>query len=152
MRNNAFGFLVLTCTGLLVFGCGDSNSSPCEAGEVPCDGVCIPEIEPVLADIQASVFDVSCTFSSCHGTVNTQEMLEMSSAEISAANLIDVESEQVPGKNRVTPSDVPASYLFNKITGEDIAPATLRMPNGLIPLCDEKIMAVEAWIAAGAPE
>jgi len=135
----------------MVLGCGESSSGPCEAGEVPCDGVCIPEIEPILADIQASVFDISCTASSCHGTANPQENLELSSAAVSDANLIDVESEQVPGKNRVTPSDVPASYLFNKITGEDIAPGTLRMPFGLIPLCDAKIAAVEEWIAAGAP-
>ncbi len=149
MRHNAFGFLALFCAGIWVLGCGDSSA--CPMGEIPCDGVCIPEIEPVLADIQASVFDISCTASSCHGTQNPQEMLELSSATVSAANLIEVESSQVPGRFRVVPGDVSASYLYDKIIGQNIAPGTQRMPFGGIPLCDEKIAAVEAWIAAEAP-
>ncbi|MDH3200460.1 MAG: hypothetical protein OEM15_06150 [Myxococcales bacterium] len=157
MRNKAFGFLTLMCAGLWVLGCG--SDSPCPAGEISCDGVCIPAIDPVLEGpqgIQENIFSGpgpvgSCTASSCHGTQNPQEMLELSSAAVSAENLIDVESEQVPGKGRVVPGDVSASYLYNKITGEGIAPDTQPMPFGGSALCDEKILAVEAWIAAGAP-
>jgi len=150
---------VLTCTGLLVIGCGsDGSGSSCPTGQIPCDGVCIPEIDPVLEGpqgIQENIFSGpgplgSCTPSSCHGTVNPQEMLELSSAAVSAANLIDVDSEQAPGKNRVTPSDVQASYLYNKLTDQDIAPDTDPMPQVGFPLCDAKIAAIEAWIAAGA--
>ena len=150
MRNNAFGFRVLTCTGLLVLGCGDSNSSHCEAGEVPCDGVCIPEIEPILADIQASVFTPTCAASSCHDAENPQQGLDLSSAAASATTSINVPSTEVD-KDRVVPSDVDASYLFDKLIGRDnivLDP----MPQLGFPLCDAKIAAVEAWIAAGAPE
>ena len=157
MGNNAFGFLALVCAGLFVLGCGSDN--PCLAGEIPCDGVCIPQIDPVLEGaqgIQENIFSGpgpigSCAASSCHGTQNPQETLELSSATVSAENLIDVESVQVPGKDRVVPGDVNASYLYNKVTGEGTAPGTQRMPFGGIPLCEEKIAAIEAWIAAGAP-
>lgn len=166
MRKNAFVFLALVGSGLVVVGCGDGDSSPCPEGEILCDGecidacgvsevecdcVCIAEIQPVLSDIQASVFDISCTASSCHGSQNPQAGLELSTAEISAENLIDVESEQVPGKNRVTPSAVEDSYISNKLTGIDMAPGTQQMPFGFDPLCNAKIIAVEAWIADGAP-
>ena len=152
MYKNAFGFLVLACVGLWVVGCGSSGGtdSPCPAGETPCDGVCIPEIEPVLADIQASVFDISCTASSCHGGPNPQEMLDLSTAELSEASLIDQPSNQV-AKDRVTPGDVSASYLYDKLTGQNIAQDTDPMPQLGFPLCEAKILAVEAWIAVGAP-
>jgi len=163
MYKNAFGFLVL-CVGLCVLGCGGDSSActegqflcddmcidECGVDEVECDCVCIPEIEPVLADIQVSVFDVSCTASSCHGGPNPREMLDLSTAELSEATLIDVPSNQV-AKDRVTPGDVSASYLYNKLTGQDIAQGTDPMPQLGFPLCEAKISAVETWIAAGAP-
>ena len=153
MGNNAFGFLVLECTGLLVLGCGsDSGSHSCLTGEVECDGVCIAEIEPTLADIWESVFDVSCTASACHGEPNPQAELNLSTAELSGSNLIDVLSIQVTTKARVAPGDVAASYLYDKLTDQNIALGTTPMPQIGFPLCDAKILAVEAWIAEGAPE
>ena len=68
---------------------------------------------------------------------------------MSEANLIDVDSTQVAGK-RVTPSDSAASYIMNKLLGENMAPNTLMMPvTGT--LCESKFDAVQDWIDAGAP-
>ncbi len=160
MKNFALGLSLLVSMGLGIVGCGSTSSggaggsgNGCDAGEVPCDGVCIPDIAPTLGGaqgIQASVFNGSCAFSNCHGDTGTQQAgLELSSVDVSEANLIDVESTQVAGK-RVTPSDSAASYIMNKLLGESMAPNTLMMPvTGT--LCESKIDAVQDWIDAGAP-
>ena len=119
--------------GLVMVGCGDSGSGGgCNSGEVPCDDVCIPAIELTL-----------------EGTTGSQQAgLELSSVDVSAANLIDIDATQIQGK-RVTPSDSSASYIMNKLLGENIATDTLMMPiTGT--LCDEKRNAVRDWINAGA--
>jgi hypothetical protein len=163
MKKFALGLSLLVSMGLGVVGCGSTSSggsggsggsgNGCDAGELPCDGVCIPEIAPTLGGaqgIQASVFNGSCAFSSCHGDTGTQQAgLELSSVDLSEVNLIDVDSTQVAGK-RVTPSDSAASYIMNKLLGENMAPNTLMMPvTGT--LCESKIDAVQDWIDAGAP-
>ncbi|MGB5812125.1 MAG: hypothetical protein WBG86_16435 [Polyangiales bacterium] len=165
MRINAFVFLALSSAGLLVLGCGDdSGNGDCPDGEILCDGecieacgvsevecdcVCIPEFEPTLADIQTNVFDVSCAASSCHDSQAPAADLNLSSVEASETNLIDVDSVQVD-KVRVAPGDLEASYLFDKLTNTDIAADTTPMPQGGFPLCDAKLLSVEAWIAEGA--
>jgi len=132
-------------------GCGDSG---CSSGQVECDGVCIPAIGSTLAGtdgIQARVFDGSCAaFSGCHGTQGSLGGgLELSSAAISAADLINVDSTEVNGL-RVAPGDTSASYLIDKLLGQNLAPGTARMPNTTQVLCNAKIQAVEAWVADGA--
>jgi len=150
MKNLALGSSLLLGWGLWMVGCGDSA---CPSGQVECDGVCIPEIEPTLAGvqgIQTRVFDGSCAFSNCHGTEGVQQAeLELSSVAVSEANLVDVESTEVDGL-RVAPGNTSASYLIDKLLGENLAPGTSRMPISTEPLCDPKIEAVEAWVAAGA--
>ncbi|MFZ1864194.1 MAG: hypothetical protein WAU39_08245 [Polyangiales bacterium] len=154
MIRSAFGLSLLVSMGVVMTGCGDSGGSACDTGQVECDGVCIPAIEPTLdgvRGIQASVFDVSCAIStSCHGAGGgLQSGLVLSSASVSADNLIDVESTEVD-KLRVAPGDTGASYLVDKLLGQNLALGTAQMPNLGQPLCDAKIQAVEDWIAAGA--
>jgi hypothetical protein len=60
-----------------------------------------------------------------------------------------VQSTEIDGL-RVAPGDPSASYLIDKLLGQNLAPGTAQMPNVGIPLCDAKIQAVEAWIEAGA--
>jgi hypothetical protein len=155
MKKMNLGLSLLASLGLMMAACGDSGSggSACGAGEVECDGVCIPEITPTLDGangIQASVFDGSCAFTNCHGDTGIPGGdLELYSVSVSEMELIDVDSIQVE-KVRVAPSDVAASYIVDKLLGQDIAPMTSRMPISEEPLCAAKITAVEAWIAAGA--
>jgi hypothetical protein len=152
MKKFALVLSLLLSLGLV--GCGDSGGgSACPEGQVECDGVCIPVIELTLGGeqgIQESVFTGSCAFNNCHGATGTQQAgLELSSVEVSAANLIDIDATQVQGK-RVTPSDRSASYIMNKLLGENMAPNTLMMPiTGT--LCEPKVDAVLQWIDAGAP-
>jgi hypothetical protein len=139
---------------------GVCDSTPLEDGTTCadgagtcCSGQCIQEILPVLDGangIQASVFSANCAFSACHGSGGIpQAELELSSASVSEANLINVDSTQVD-KLRVAPGDPDASYLLDKLLGRNLAPGTLQQPPLGGPLCDPKIQAVEEWIAAGA--
>ena len=149
----------IECTvGVCASGVCDSTPVPdgtaCgDEARTCCSGTCIPEILPVLDGengIQTGVFSASCASSACHGSNGAaQAGLELSSASVSAANLIDVESTQVD-KLRVAPGDPDASYLLDKLLGRNLAPGTLRQPPVGGPLCDPKIQAVEEWIAAGA--
>ena len=144
---------MLVGLGLGIVGCGDSGNG-CDSGEVRCgDDVCIPAIELTLGGehgIQESVFKGSCTFNGCHGATGAQQAgLELSSVDVSAANLIDIDATQVQGK-RVTPSDSTMSYIMNKLLGENMADNTLMMPiTGT--LCEAKVKAVRQWIDDGAP-
>jgi hypothetical protein len=153
MKNFLLGLSVLCGMGLWLIGCGDSDSGEngCSTGQVECDGICIDEIAPTLTAIQADVFEISCTASSCHDANAPAEMLDLSSLGASETNLIDVDAEQVAGK-RVTSGDSSASYLMNKLLGEGMAAGTTQMPQ-LDPdgLCTPKIDAVREWIDDGAP-
>jgi hypothetical protein len=148
MAKSALGLSLLLTLGVAVTGCG----SGCPDGQVECDGVCIDEIEPTLASIQAEVFSISCTASTCHDANLPEEMLDLSSLSASEESLINVASRQAPTKLRVAPSDSSASYLMNKLLGVDILLGTTQMPQ-LDPdgLCDPKIDAIEQWIDDGAP-
>jgi hypothetical protein len=154
MKKFALGLSLLLSSGFGLVGCGDSGSSGSGgSGGLVCDGVTIPAIALTLGGengIQESVFQGSCAFTSCHGAMGTpQAGLELSSVDVSAANLIDVDATQVDGK-RVTPSDSATSYLMNKLLGEGIPEPWQMMPiTG--ELCQAKIDAVEDWINAGAP-
>jgi hypothetical protein len=169
MNKSLLGLSLLLGSGVWMVGCGDDGSSDacesgtfecggtcipeCESGTVECDCTCIPEIDPTLAGadgIQERVFEGSCAFTNCHGAEGSpQADLELSSATVSADNLIDVVSTEVDGL-RVAPGNASASYLLDKLLGQNLALGTARMPNVGVPLCDAKIQAVEAWIASGA--
>jgi len=155
MNKILLGLSLLSSLGVLMVGCGDSSSeSGCPTGEIDCDGVCIDEISPTLggpSGIQAAVFAPSCTFMGCHGSMGAvQAGLELSSVAISDANLVGIDSTQVPTSLRVDAGDSSASYLMNKLLGVNMAPTTQQMPIQF-PLCQPKIDAVRQWIDADAP-
>jgi hypothetical protein len=131
-------------------GCGDGGTVECSDAQRECDGECI-QIEPTLASIQANVFDVSCTASSCHDAGNPQAELQLTSVEVSRANLVGVPSEQRPELPRVMPSEADVSYLMNKLDGVNLAPGTEPMPQIGGPLCDARTEAIREWIELGAP-
>ena len=167
--NDSLGFCLFIGLSLLMTACGDSSSGSagsagtgggggeggggCPSGQVTCDGVCIDEISRTLDGdngIQAAVFDLSCAFSSCHGSDGPQPAgLELSSVSVSEDNLIDVDSTQVPTSVRVNPGDSGASYLMNKLLGENMAPMTQQMPSGGM-LCQARLDAILAHVHRGA--
>jgi len=154
MKNFSLGLSLLLSTGFLMIGCGSSDGgSACEGGQVDCGGNCIDPIEPTLEAIQSRIFDVrGCSSASCHDSEFPAAELDLSSASVSGASLVDVNAFQSPEDIRVTAGDSSASYLMNKILGIDMALGTVRMPPndmGTV-LCDEEINAIRQWIDDGA--
>lgn len=65
------------------------------------------------------------------------------------AQIVGVDSKQMPSLKRVAPGDATNSYLYRKITGVGITGD--RMPQGGPYLSDEQIALVRDWIRRGAP-
>jgi hypothetical protein len=113
----------------------------------PCD-----EYPSTFAAIQQVIFERrGCTSSVCHGSA-AQGGLDLSAGS-AYANLVDVPSALGQMK-RVEPGDPERSFLWRKLAkatrGLDDVPGTA-MPNGLPPLPDAELEALEKWIHAGAP-
>jgi predicted CxxxxCH...CXXCH cytochrome family protein len=89
------------------------------------------------------VFHEEC--SSCHGKVSPR--LEGVKAY---ENLIDVESTEYPGQVYVVPGEPGASFLYQKVTGEQGEHGE-PMPLGSNGLDPESVGVIVDWIKAGAP-
>ena len=104
-----------------------------------------------LAWIETTVFARSCTFMDCHaGAATSANGLDLEPGR-SHAELVGQPSIVAPTMTLVVPGDPAASYLLVAL-GRN--PGTLPM-GGTMPLssptlCDQKIDAIERWIAAGA--
>jgi len=135
-RSAAPGRALLT---LLVAGLGPAAG--CGEGEA------LAPIPPHLTSIESEIFAHNCTFSSCHGAAAPQQ--GMSLVAPTYATLSDVASAEVPTMKRIAPGNPDGSYLLQKIS---IATPLdgVRMPPDQ-PLAAHKIVAIRAWITAGAP-
>lgn len=102
-----------------------------------------------LDDIQASVFDTSC--SGCHSGPTSSTLpsgMNLSTADDSFAALVGTASIQVPALNRVTAGDPDNSYLVQKLEGT--AAVGGQMPLGGTPLDQAVIDDIRQWISDGA--
>lgn len=112
-----------------------------------------PSGPPTFTQVQAQVFQPSCTFAGCHGGAGPAEGLVLESG--SHGNIVNVASVQVPEKMLVVPNDEAASYLMDKLLDRDLPKGPngdwLPMPITGYPLDDARIEMVRAWINAGAP-
>lgn len=106
---------------------------------------------PTLDEIQVAVFGPSCSVAGCHsgGGAELPTAMDLTSAQASFDNLVNVMSLQAPGEIRVVPFDPDASYLIQKLEGT--APVGERMPLGSPdPLDPDLIAQIRQWIADGA--
>ena len=102
-----------------------------------------------LDDIQATVFDTSC--SGCHGGPTSGSLpagMNLSSADDSFAALVGTASIQVPSLSRVAAGDPDDSYLVQKLEGT--AAVGGQMPLGGTPLDQAIIDDIRQWISDGA--
>ena len=102
-------------------------------------------IKATLASIQEHVFTPICA--TCHGGANPAAGQDLSSLEVSTANLINIDSSNALFK-RVLPGSAENSYLYLKIRGDNRAGA--RMPLGQPALDEKNITAIKQWIDEGA--
>ena len=120
-----------------------------------------------LTYVQANILAPKCAaFNTCHGDSATQDDLNMTTAAKSYMGLVNATSELDATRMLVVPGDVNGSLLtamIGAITPVEAVPPLSALPNGkngdvigTMPynnplMCCEKIDAVTAWIAAGAP-
>jgi hypothetical protein len=105
---------------------------------------------PTLDEIQAAVFSPTCAVAGCHtgGGVALPTVMNLTSAQASFDNLVNMPSLEVPGLIRVLPGDPDNSYLIHKLEGT--AAVGDRMPLGSPPLDPAIIANIRQWIADGA--
>lgn len=133
-------YRVLTVAALLAAACGGEE----------------PPVEPKLSDIQRRIFNVSCTFSSCHSLQERKGNMTLVSGQ-ARTNLVDVDPDNEParnrGKKRVVPGDPSKSFLYHKLMqtpdllaideGDPMPQVGTRLPQ-------QKIDAIRMWIERGA--
>lgn len=117
-----------------------------------------------LAWIEANVFKTACAFSGCHnGSATTAGRIDMMNLGNSHADLVGVDSMIESGRKLVVAGMPKQSYLM--IMMQQFKPAEMEptpvpapptdigfMPQGTdnVPVCCQKLDAVERWITAGA--
>ncbi len=106
-------------------------------------------VGPTLDEIQAAVFTPTCATSSCHSGANPSGGLDLSDADTSHAELVDVPSDDDPMILRVAPGAPDDSYLVQKIEGT-AAQGQQMPPGGAAPLSQAEIDAIRQWITDGA--
>ncbi len=126
--------LLLFCALPLLWSC--EHSGPFEADDD----------EPTLENVQETVFNTSCAVSGCHAGASPQQGLDLSPG-VAGANLIGVDSRELPSFKRVDPGNPDDSYLVMKIEG-DSRIVGQRMPIGRPPLSSAEITLVREWVAS----
>jgi hypothetical protein len=138
--------LALAAAALL--GC---PSGPAVGPSVPGGGV--GEVGETFSSITANLLVPRCATSACH-TGSPPDAAPVSlDAERAWVELVGVPSVQVPGLAVVEPGDPQASYLVHKLRGTAASVGGFGnpMPPSDEPLTEAQILAIEAWIASGAP-
>jgi len=141
------GVLLLALSAALVTGACGSNASPADAR--PGD--------PTLAAIRADIFNGTCALSICHAQPTLEAKLDLRNNGLCNL-LVSHKSCLFPTKLLVVPGKPEASFLLDKLrgTGLDGTPdpacgtTNERMPLGQVPLSEDKLAQIEAWIRAGA--
>jgi hypothetical protein len=112
--------------------------------------VSVSNATPVtLTQIQSEVFTPTCAVSGCHdGGGNVLPRSMDLRADNSHGSLVNVPSEQV-GFDRVEPGDPDASYLIDKLEGNQAA-GTSQMPQGGPFLDQATVDMIRQWITEGA--
>lgn len=137
---------------LVSAACGTDSSSISDElpdGDVPASGSCAEATQHAdFAWIQDHVFTPTCTGAPCHDSTEPTLSLTKGNAY---SNLVDQPTESLSGWTRVVPGSPQTSYLMvalRRAPGPE--PASGFMPLDAEPLCDEKLDALERWIAQGA--
>ena len=104
-------------------------------------------IQPTLDSIQAIVFGPSCATSGCHDAVSERALLNLSDADTSLAQLLNVMATQNNAKLRVVAGDPNASYLVEKLEGPGDVGGQMP-PSGQLP--QDQLTAIRDWITNGA--
>lgn len=129
----------LATAAFVLAGCGGSDGT---GGMVP-----VPDV--TLLDVQTTVLTPRCALSGCHVAGSAPFGLDMSSVNVSRANLVNVASGEVPALMRVQPGDADSSYMYLKLI-DDPSIQGDPMPALGEPLSPADLALVRTWIDGGA--
>ena len=110
-------------------------------------------IQPTLASIQNNIFTPTCSVAGCHSGPpgpNLPAGMDLSSANASFSNQVNIASFQEPTILRVAVGNADNSYLIHKLEGTSLQGS--RMPQGGPFLDQATIDVVRLWIDIGAPQ
>ena len=102
-----------------------------------------------LTMLSTEIFTPRCALSGCHGGGAPAEGMSLA-ADLIAANIIGVTSNEQPDLKRIDPGNPAGSYLLKKVIGTDIVGSQMPLSGG--PLSQEQIDRISAWIQDGAPQ
>ncbi len=161
--------IAVLCALLAANACSPkpSNGPVCKAH----DPGAIDLQSPVVSfkkDVVLGVFNGSCGFSSCHGSVTSskgnlflgQQGISASDASTVRQKIVAVASEELASMPFVTPGDPSKSFLMRKMDADQclfdpqcVDHSCLEsMPQGDSPLETAKRDTVRRWIAQGAQD
>lgn len=119
-----------------------------------CGGEDTPAVQPTLTNVQAQIFDVSCTFSACHAGAAAQAGLDLTGPV--HAKLLRASTED-PARQLVVAGSPDTSFLMDKVLGRNLPTtpvgqtmSTIMPPGSMLEA--ERIALLRAWIAAGAQD
>ncbi len=142
--------LSLFIVGILMY----MTFSGCEHLEITQPKTVLPnpgEVDTLarFSAIQSEIFNNKCALSGCHvgGGNQLPGVLDLREG-MAFQNLVGVQSIENPSLNRIEPGMPDSSYLFLKITGNNIVGA--QMPFGRDPLPEREIEAIRKWISGAA--
>lgn len=129
---------------LVLFACDGGDSTPTDSAA----------LQPTLTNVQAEVFDLSCTFSTCHGASGSAGELDLTPGQsfgemVNVAAVGPLELDTASTELLVIPGDLENSYLMKKLRGDD-GIYKKRMPSSGGGLDAERMKLVEDWVLAGA--
>lgn len=153
---------------LLLAACGGGGSSPdaaartCTVAETPSCTEAAKHSD--LAWIEAHIFITQCSFAGCHdGQATVAGRLDLKTPGMSHGELVNVDSVLVPGRTLVVPGQPKQSYLMmimQLFPPAEMEPTPVGPPpnntgfmpqnTNNVPVCCQKLDALERWIATGA--
>jgi hypothetical protein len=106
-----------------------------------------------------AIFSSNCTGCHSSGAANSTTFAKLNLATTPHANIVGVDSWELPAMKRIAPNNTGGSYLLRKLQGTHTALGTyqapgpgVQMPQGGPFLSATDIAKVTGWINAGAPQ
>jgi hypothetical protein len=118
-------------------------------GTIDDNCACAEELPTYSGSVQP-IFDDHCI--ECHVGEDAPRGQELT-AGVSYDMIVNVESAELSGMDRIEPNDVANSYLIHKVEGthRDVGGSGVRMPQGGPYLDDATIDVIKGWVEAGCP-
>jgi hypothetical protein len=111
---------------------------------------CVWARKSFAADVFPLLQAAACAGNACHGGMRPSENLDLSTASVAFAAMVNMRASQCGGsKFRVVPGDPAASYLIAKLTGVGMCSGSV-MPKAGGELTPAQIDVIRAWIGTGA--